>query len=468
MIRGKENILPKIYAVTDFLVIQLAFIIAWVLKFHYLIEQDVNFLPFGTYLFWSIFYGAISVFLGFIFKLYYPKRKSRFTTELAKILQIHIISIFILLSTLYFLKIVDISRSFLVIYFLLSFVSITLYRFLLKYSLRRLRAKGYNKQFVLVLGAGTLGKKYCANLAENPEYGLQVLGFLDDFQTNAVIIDSMIVPILGKVSDLDLILLNNTIDEVVIALPIDAHKKYYDIILACEKAGVRAQIIPDFYDILPGTPRFEIFGELPIINVRDIPLDEIQNKISKRIFDNLIALFAIVVTMPAMVSIAAIIKLTSPGPIIFKQERVGLNRRTFYMYKFRTMKHLPNSQSDTTWTSENDPRRTKFGVFLRKTSLDELPQFFNVFKGDMSVVGPRPERPFFVDKFKGDIPKYMIKHHVRPGITGWAQVCGYRGDTSITKRIKYDLFYIENWTIFFDIKILFFTVIKGLINKNAY
>jgi exopolysaccharide biosynthesis polyprenyl glycosylphosphotransferase len=162
------------------------------------------------------------------------------------------------------------------------------------------------------------------------------------------------------------------------------------------------------------------------------------------------------------------IKLTSPGPIIYKQERVGLNRRNFYMYKFRSMKVQNAEEEKTKWTTKDDPRKTKWGSFMRKTSIDELPQFFNVLKGDMSIVGPRPERPYFVEKFKDEIPRYMIKHQVRPGITGWAQVSGYRGDTSITKRIEHDLYYIENWTFLFDIKIIFLTVFKGFVNKNAY
>lgn len=466
MIRGKEQFLPKIYAVADFIVIQIALLAAWFLKFEYFIANNVQFLPFETYLLWSFIYGVTSVLLGFMLMIYSPKRRSKFAIELAKIVQIQIISMFMLLSMLYIFKVVDVSRSFLVIYFIFSVILLSIYRLLLKQILRSLRAKGYNKQFILILGAGTIGKKYYANLLNHPEYGLEVIGFLDDFQKKPVQIEAHSQYVLGEIKDLETILANNTVDEVVIALPIDAHKKYKTIIAACEKAGVRTTIIPDFYDVLPAAPNFELFGDLPIINVRDIPLNEIRNRICKRMFDILVSLIAIIITLPVMVAIILVIKLTSPGPVIFKQERVGLNRRTFYMYKFRSMKHIAENQSNTVWTVENDPRRTKFGTFIRKTSLDELPQFFNVLKGDMSVVGPRPERPFFVEKFKEDVPQYMIKHHVRPGITGWAQVCGYRGDTSIPNRITHDIFYIENWTILFDLKILILTLVKA--NKNAY
>ncbi|MNJ56292.1 UDP-glucose:undecaprenyl-phosphate glucose-1-phosphate transferase [compost metagenome] len=205
-----------------------------------------------------------------------------------------------------------------------------------------------------------------------------------------------------------------------------------------------------------------------MINVRDIPLDMAANRLVKRAFDIVFSLFAIIITSPVMLFVVIGVKLTSPGPVIFKQERMGLNRRTFQMYKFRSMKVLPEGMADTGWTTENDPRRTKFGAFIRKTSIDELPQFFNVLAGHMSVVGPRPERPYFVDQFREEVPKYMVKHHVRPGITGWAQTHGLRGDTSIEERIQHDIFYIENWSMLLDIKIIIRTILHGFVNKNAY
>ncbi|AEH46353.1 undecaprenyl-phosphate glucose phosphotransferase [Parageobacillus thermoglucosidasius] len=468
MIRGRERFLAKLYAFTDFIMIQSAFLLAWMFKFKIFHDGITGHLPFEDYLFWSLVYGVIAVIIGYLVDLYAPKRKGKFATELAKVFQVHTLSMFILLSVLFTLKTIDISRTFLLLYFIWNLIFISTYRYVVKQSLRELRKRGYNKQFVLIIGAGSIGRKYYENLENHPEFGLEVIGFLDDFRTNHPSKFSHYKPILGRTSDLEHILSNQLIDEVIIALPLYAYPKYRQIIASCEKSGVRTSIIPDFYDILPATPHFEIFGDLPIINVRDVPLDELRNRVLKRSFDIIFSLVAIILTSPIMLIIAIGIKLTSPGPIIFKQERVGLNRRTFYMYKFRTMKHLPQSVSDTQWTVKNDPRRTKFGAFLRKTSLDELPQFFNVLKGDMSVVGPRPERPYFVEKFKDEIPKYMIKHLVRPGITGWAQVCGLRGDTSIKDRIEYDIFYIENWSLLFDIKIILKTFSNGLVNKNAY
>ena len=207
---------------------------------------------------------------------------------------------------------------------------------------------------------------------------------------------------------------------------------------------------------------------LPIINIRRVPLTNMFNATIKRIVDIFGALVAIVIFSPLMLATVALIKLTSPGPIIFSQERVGLHNRPFKMYKFRSMEVQNPSSEKSKWTTPNDPRVTSVGRFIRKTSIDEMPQFCNILNGYMSLVWPRPERPFFVERFKEEIPRYMVKHQVRPGLTGWAQVNGYRGDTSITKRIEHDLYYIENWTLGFDFKILFLTIFKGFINKNAY
>ena len=207
---------------------------------------------------------------------------------------------------------------------------------------------------------------------------------------------------------------------------------------------------------------------LPVINIRHVPLTNLLNRTIKRAVDIFGALVAIVLFSPVMILAALAVKLTSRGPVIFCQERVGLHNKPFKMYKFRSMTLQPAEKEKHQWTTPGDSRVTKVGAFIRKTSIDEMPQFFNVLKGDMSLVGPRPERPFFVEKFREEIPRYMIKHQVRPGMTGWAQVNGYRGDTSIRKRIEHDLYYIENWTLGFDFKILFLTFFKGFINKNAY
>jgi Undecaprenyl-phosphate glucose phosphotransferase len=468
MIRQYQSALSQIYAIFDFAVMQLVFLFAWWLKFKSgWLPSDAP-LPIETYLFWSLVYGFLAVFTGYFVSLYAPKRKKRFADEVYKIAQVQAISLFALLSVLFLFKVIDISRSLLAIYFVGNIVCISIYRFFVKTMLKRLRRKGYNKQFVLILGAGKLGKRFYENIQQYPELGFEVVGFLDDNQTAHENPFKHYKPILGTIDDLEVILQEVLVDEVIIALPLEAHYKYGKIINICEKAGVKTLIIPDYFDYLPAKPYFDHFAGIPLINVRDIPLDEFRNRLLKRSFDILFSLVVILLTSPLMLIIAGLIKITSPGPVIFKQERVGLNRRKFMMYKFRSMKQQTPDASDTLWTTENDPRRTRLGSFLRKTSLDELPQFFNVLLGHMSVVGPRPERPYFVEQFKEEIPKYMIKHHIRPGITGWAQTNGLRGDTSIRERIVHDIFYIENWSFLFDLKIIFKTIVNGFINKNAY
>ena len=226
--------------------------------------------------------------------------------------------------------------------------------------------------------------------------------------------------------------------------------------------------VPDYQNILPTTPYTEDLEGLPVVHIRHVPLTEIVNAFMKRTMDIIGAVIALILFSPIMLAVIFIIKFTSKGPIIFTQERVGLHNKPFNMYKFRTMRVQTEEEEAKGWTTKDDPRVTPVGKFFRKTSIDELPQLFNILKGDMSIVGPRPERPQFVEKFKEEVPRYMIKHQVRPGLTGWAQVNGYRGDTSIRKRIDYDIYYIENWTMGMDIKIIFLTVFRGFINENAY
>lgn len=468
MIRSYQRFFAFLYVIFDFLIIQASFGIAWFIKFESDWLESLTTLPMSVYAQWSIIYGLIAITLGALFSIYSAKRKKRFADEALKILQIHGISFVILLSLMFFFKQINISRDYLAIYLTCTVILISFYRYTLKLLLKELRKKGFNKQFVLILGAGSLGQHFYNSLKQNPELGYAVVGFLDDIRVWNDMEEAKYPPILGDIDLLEIILNKELIDEVVLALPLDAHERYSTIIATCEKSGVRTLIIPDFFDYLPARPYFDNFAGIPMINVRDVPLDLIGNRILKRVFDIIFSLIAIIITSPILIIIAILIKLSSKGPVLFKQERVGLNKRNFNMYKFRSMRVTTSNKDDNGWTVENDPRRTKFGAFLRKTSLDELPQFFNVLAGHMSVVGPRPERPFYVEQFREEVPKYMVKHHVRPGITGWAQTNGLRGDTSIDNRIKHDIFYIENWSFLFDIKIILKTIVNGFINRNAY
>lgn len=257
-------------------------------------------------------------------------------------------------------------------------------------------------------------------------------------------------------------------DEVAITLNLNEYHKLERIVAICEKSGVHTKFVPDYYNFISTNPYTEDLDGLPVINIRNVPLTNTMNRIIKRGMDIIGSIIALILFSPIMLVVAILVKRSSPGPILFTQERIGLGNQPFKMYKFRSMGVQDPKKEAKQWTTKNDARVTPVGKIIRKTSLDELPQFWNVLKGDMSLIGPRPERPLFVEKFKEEIPRYMIKHQVRPGITGWAQVNGFRGDTSIRGRIEHDLYYIENWSLGLDIKILFLTVFKGFVNKNAY
>jgi Undecaprenyl-phosphate glucose phosphotransferase len=276
------------------------------------------------------------------------------------------------------------------------------------------------------------------------------------------------VKVTGAVLDLEDIINENDYDEIVITLSLDEYEKFEDIVNICEKSGVHTKFVPDYNNMVSTVPYIEDLYGLPVINIRNVPLTNTSNLFIKRAMDIIIGSIALIISLIPMLIIGIIIKCTSKGPALFSQIRVGKHGKEFKMFKFRSMYLEDPEKEKEEWTTRGDKRVTPIGRFIRKTSLDELPQLFNVLGGSMSLVGPRPERPQFVEKFKEEVPRYMIKHQVRPGMTGWAQINGLRGDTSIRKRIEYDLYYIENWSVGLDIKILFLTIFKGFINKNAY
>ena len=319
---------------------------------------------------------------------------------------------------------------------------------------------------MICVGYSRAAEEYIDRVQANPQWGYVIRGILDDNIPAGT--EYKGIKVLGRIENLNVILPENQMDEIAITLGLSEYYRLEEIVALCEKSGVHTKFIPDYNKIIPTKPYTEDILGLPVINIRYVPLNNTFNALIKRTMDIVGSIVGIIVTSPLMLLMCLIIKLTSPGPLIYKQERVGLHNQTFWMYKFRSMEVQPESEEKKAWTVKNDPRVTPVGKFMRHTSIDELPQLFNILKGNMSLVGPRPERPFFVEKFREEIPRYMVKHQVRPGLTGWAQVNGYRGDTSIRKRIECDLYYIENWSIGFDIKIIFLTFFKGFINKNAY
>lgn len=467
VIKDNQKLLNRLHVVLDGIVIVFSYISAWYLRFKSGIFQlDPWFFSLKEYAKILVAIVPVYLLLYFLFQLYTPKRVQGRRLEAWNIIQANGIGLLLFILGLYLLKYSDISRTMIFIFFCVNvFVEITV-RNLIREGLRDLRRKGYNQKHILVIGYSRAAEQYIDRIKANPEWGYIIRGILADNVPRGG--EYKGVKVLGRTENLQVVLPENKLDEIAIALGLAEYHKLAHIVGMCEKSGVHTKFIPDYNNIIPTKPYTEDLQGLPVINIRRVPLSNPFNGFMKRIVDIFGALVALILFSPIMLAVAVIIKATTPGPLIFKQVRIGLQNRPFPMYKFRSMVVQEASAEKAGWTVKNDPRVTPIGRFIRKTSIDEFPQFINVLKGDMSLVGPRPERPQFVEKFKEEIPRYMIKHQVRPGLTGWAQVNGYRGDTSISGRIEHDLYYIENWTLGFDFKILFLTFFKGFINKNAY
>ncbi len=329
-----------------------------------------------------------------------------------------------------------------------------------------LRSRGYNRRFALVAGADKLGQKILQNIEHYPEMGIQVIGFLtrNGEEVGKKIRD---IPILGAYEDIDRILGENKIDIFFVALSIDEYHYFEGLIKKVQGDLSEIKVVPGSYEFLGLRGGMDALGDLPIMSLQESPLYG-WNSVFKRSFDLIVGTLILIATFPILLSISLVIKLASSGPIIYRQDRVGMDGHRFQMLKFRTMRVGAEKETGPVWAKENDHRRTKIGSFLRRTSLDELPQLFNVLKGEMSLVGPRPERPHFIKKFKDQIPLYMLRHKTKAGMTGWAQVNGWRGNTSMEKRIEHDLYYIQHWSIGFDLRILLMTLWKGFFSKFAY
>ena len=467
MIKDNQKQLNRMHVVLDAIVIAISYVLAWLVMES---EGSVSALP--PYIYFRALVLIIPGYLIFnmAFGLYAPKRISSRRKEAANIFKANTIGLLVFTLVLYLggknPYFYHFSRKLVVFFYGFSVVLETLERNLIRLVLRSIRSKGYNQKHILLIGWSRAAQSYIDRVLSNPEWGYNIRGILDDDKERGEGYKG--IKIIGNIENLPMILEYNVLDEIAITLPLDKYQNLGKIVDDCERSGVHTKFIPDYNNIIPTIPYMEDLQGLPVINIRHVPLTEGYNAIAKRAVDIFGALVGLIIFSPIMLVVAIIIKLTSKGPVIFSQERVGLHQKVFKMYKFRSMVMQTDDEEKKEWTTKHDPRVTGIGRIIRKTSIDEVPQFWNILKGDMSLVGPRPERPYFVEKFKEEIPHYMIKHQVRPGLTGWAQVNGYRGDTSIEKRIEHDLYYIENWTLGFDFKILFLTVFKGFINKNAY
>lgn len=419
---------------------------------------------FESWLVFFIFLIPSYMFLYYFFGLYTPQRTNRsIFTESSKILRVILVEFFFLTALMFFNIIIP-NEEFIVNFLFVDLILAITERAILRGFLRRFRTKGFNIKYILIIGAGEVGLKLVDTINENTYLGYKIIGFLDDKVEGNV----KGVNIIGKIKDVEKILSNNVIDRVIVSISPRHYNLLGSIINSCEKMGVRADIVLDYYNYVTSNPTIELIDDIPLISVRNIPLDITYNKYFKRVFDVVFVCIVSIIISPLLLLVACLVKLTSPGPIIYKQKRVGENGKVFQIYKFRSMSSENEYIDDEKWTQKDDPRVTRVGKFIRKTSIDELPQFYNILKGDMSLIGPRPERPYFVNKFRESVPKYMIKHHVKPGMTGWAQINGYRGNTSIVKRIEYDIFYVENWSVWLDIKIFIKTLPMLMTDQNAY
>jgi putative colanic acid biosysnthesis UDP-glucose lipid carrier transferase len=444
--------------VLDMTIIFCTGLIAYIFRFGY--TSDIL-----NHYWYIIGVGTAFAFICFnIFPLYTSWRGISVFTESRIILFSWITSYSILIFTVFFLKLTFMySRIWFAAWFLLSLFILILYRIALRLSLKHFRQMGLNQKSISLITYGNIGERVYSLLQEKSELGYNITSVFSNDTKNL-----FEKKMKGKISDSYEWLIKNEVDQIWIAIPLEQITLLKKIIFEFRHITADIRFIPnlDSFNLINHSIS-EICG-IPIININSSPVQGNTEKILKRMEDIIFSVFLCIILLPIFIIITVVVKFTSRGPILYKQNRVGINNKNFTMLKFRTMPIDVEKETGAVWAKQEENRATPFGSLLRKTSLDEIPQFLNVLKGNMSIVGPRPERPEFVEIFKESIPMYMKKHMVKPGITGWAQINGWRGNTDLKKRIEHDIYYIDNWSLLFDIKIIFMTVLKGFINKNAY
>jgi Undecaprenyl-phosphate glucose phosphotransferase len=467
MLKQKRQLFEYLFIGADLIVVSVAWLISYWLRFETgLVPVDKGVPEFDHYVSMLLFIWLIWAFIFRRMGLYRPMRGVRRTRELWVLVNANALAILFLISMTYLFreKSIQFSRLVFVYFWGLSTFLTVVERTALRFCLREVRRKGYNLRYMLIVGAGQVAADMVSRVRLHQELGIQILGCLsrDGLERRG----PGGIPVVGQYSDLRQFLSRTDIDQVVVALPLDDHQILPDIMAELKDSLLDIKVIPDIYQFASIGGAIEEFEGLPVISLQGCPLDGI-NLFAKRALDVSIASASLLVLSPLLLAIALLVKLTSRGPVLFKQERVSFDGSPFSIIKFRTMVSDAEA-SGPGWTKPGDVRVTLLGRLLRSTSLDELPQLFNVLLGDMSIVGPRPERPVYIKEFRKRIPRYMLRHKVPAGITGWAQVHGWRGDTSIDKRIEYDLYYVENWSLLLDLKIVIMTVLKGFRNRNAY
>lgn len=449
MIKANQRFFTQFNMVSDSIIAFASMMIAYWIRFFLMPNALESYDP----ILFVVMAGISAVLHMIVFSLvglYRTNRTHRYYVIVMRIFFAETICMLIILSALFMLELVNVSRIVIFIAYGLGFILTTGKHMGTRLVLRHYRRKGYNQKYVVIAGDGHTAENYAAMVENRRELGYNIVGYYaleDCWHTYEW---------LGDFSKIENTAKSISLDEVIIALKAEDYTHIKNIIRLCDKAGVPIRIIPCYDDYVSSQMAMEMIDGINIMDIRLIPLSRASNALVKRTVDIILSILVLVITSPILLIAAIGIKITSPGPILFRQERVGKDRKNFQMLKLRSMR--VNNHSDTAWTKNEDNRKTVFGSLLRKCSIDELPQFVNILRGDMSVVGPRPEIPFHVERFADDIPLYMIKHYVRPGITGWAQIHGYRGNTSIRKRIEYDIYYIEHWTLWLDLKIMFLTM----------
>ena len=458
MLRRNQEGLKIANIISDLLLIALSCLFAWRIRYDVL-DGIVSVAASGAAMAaMTAAFSAVSVFLLYIANIYAPQRLRKAGGNTLRIFACNALSSLLLQSALFLFKVVDMSRMAILFNWLIASVLVSGKHVLLHTALRRMRKKGYNLRHFVIIGNGQQAHEYLNNVRENAYTGVVVDGYISAVQKPDL------GECLGSYEDLEDILTAGNYDGLIVALEPHEIRFLKTIMDVADKVGIQIDLIPFYNDYYPTYPTFERIGTSKLIDLRATPLNSAGNAMIKRGFDILFSLVVLIALSPLLAIVAVGVKASSPGPVIFRQERVGRNKKPFTMYKFRSMR--ASQTEGTAWSQETDSRRTPFGSLIRKFSIDELPQFWNVLKGDMSVIGPRPEIPYHVSHFKEEIPRYLVRQGVRPGITGWAQVNGYRGDTDVTERVRMDIWYIENWSIGLDLSIIARTVFGGMINEE--
>ncbi len=466
MIRKRRRSTAVVYLAGDVLATLLAFLLAWYIRFDVQVIPVTKGVPaFQEYL--KLLPIILMMWpIVFYFHGLYQSRRDRSRVDEALLILFAVAFATLLVSGVQaWYRPITFSRAFMMLFVGVDVVLMVATRVTTREVLQRMRLRGHNLQRILVVGAGALGKEITYKLLAHRELGFDVVGFLDDDRSKAgqTYLD---VPVLGTLDDIEKVLSERRVDHVYVALPPEAHRKMMTLMESVGRHCVDVKLVPDILQFATLSATLEDLDGLPVINLSQVPLRG-WNSLIKRAIDLAMASFALLLLAPLFPLVAWLIWRQDRGPIFYRQERMGLDGKPFMMLKFRSMRVDAESSTGPVWAIRDDPRRTAFGSFLRRWSLDELPQLWNVIRGEMSMVGPRPERPTFVHEFKHKIPDYMLRHRVKSGITGWAQVHGWRGNTSIRKRIQYDLYYIQNWSILLDFKIVWMTMRSGLWH-NAY